>query len=179
MAGRQFYDWQSTSGADDVLNLVECLEKSDVAWCAIGSVAVNHWVKEHMVIHDVEFVVSGDAILKAVVPLEDAGFQTERLDGAISFHGTSTISIQLLTDDYYKDFPSRSVPADVHGILLRVASLEDTLQGKMRARSNPNRKQSKRIQDLSDIARLVESHPQLWHQLSDELKLQVHMPEKK
>jgi hypothetical protein len=36
----------------------------------------------------------------------------------------------MSTEVFYKDFPQRSVPADIHGILMRVASLEDTLRGK-------------------------------------------------
>jgi len=64
----------------------------------------------------------------------------------------------------------------VHGILLRVASLEDTLKGKMEAWSDANRRQSKRIKDLGDIARLVESHPYLWELLTDDLKSQIERP---
>lgn len=98
--------------------------------------------------------------------------------GSINFKGQSAISIQLSTEDLYRDFPSRAVAADVHGILLRVASLEDTLQGKIRAWSDPERRQSKRIKDLADIARLVESHPHLWDALPSELKQQVQRPQK-
>ena len=68
------------------------------------------------------------------------------------------------------------MPADVHGILMRVASLADTLTGKIRAWSDPTRRQSKRIKDLADIARLVEEHPDLWHALTTELKQQVQRP---
>ena len=61
----------------------------------------------------------------------------------------------------YLDFPSRAVPADVHGILMRVASLEDTLAGKLAAYRDATRRPSKRQKDLADIARLIESHPEL------------------
>ena len=56
---------------------------------------------------------------------------------------------------------------------MRVASLEDTLRGKMKAWSEPQRRQSKRIKDLADIARLLESHPHLWDLLTDDLKQQL------
>jgi hypothetical protein len=39
--------------------------------------------------------------------------------------------MQIRTDEMYREFPSRSVAADVHGILMRVASLQDTLAGKI------------------------------------------------
>ena len=34
MNARQFYDWQTSGGADDVLRLVDCLERAGVEWCA-------------------------------------------------------------------------------------------------------------------------------------------------
>ena len=40
----------------------------------------------------------------------------------------------------------------------------------------PARRQSKRIKDLADIARLVEAHPDLWDSLTDELKRQLQPP---
>jgi hypothetical protein len=61
---------------------------------------------------------------------------------------------------------------------VRVAALEDTLRGKMKAWSERERRQSKRLKDLADIARLVEAHPRLWDLLTDELKQQVQRPEK-
>ena len=56
---------------------------------------------------------------------------------------------------------------------MRVASLADTLSGKIRAWSDPTRRQSKRIKDLADIARLVEQHPELWDVLPEGLRQQV------
>jgi len=179
MMAKQFYDWQTSGGTDDVMRLVDCLERADVAWCAIGGVAVNHWAQEPMVTQDVDFVVAIDAIERTVALLEDAGFRSERFDGSINFKGRSKLSIQLTTEEFYREFPFRAVPADVHGILLRVASLEDTLRGKMKAWGEPGQRQSKRIKDLGDIARLLEAHPQLWDSLTDDLKRQLQPPGKK
>jgi hypothetical protein len=179
MTAKQFYDWQTSGGTDDVMRLVDCLERADVAWCAIGGVAVNHWAEQPMVTQDVDFVVAAEAVERIVLLLEEAGFRSERFDWSINFRGRSAVSIQLSTEDFYRDFPSRAVPADVHGILMRVASLEDTLKGKMKAWSEPERRQSKRLKDLADIARLVEAHPQLWDWLTDALKKRVQPPEEK
>jgi hypothetical protein len=177
MTAKQFYDWQTAGGTDDVMRLVDCLERADVAWCAIGGVAVNHWAAQPMVTQDVDFVVASDAIDRTVTLLEAAGFPSERFDWSINFKGRSAVSLQLSTESFYKEFPSRAVPADVHGILLRVASLQDTLSGKIKAWSEPARRQSKRLKDLADIARLVEAHPDLWDSLSDDLKQQVQRPQ--
>jgi hypothetical protein len=173
MTGKKFYDWQTSGGTDDVMRLVDCLERADVAWCAIGGVAVNHWAEQMMVTQDVDFVVAAESVERVVSLLEEAGFSPERFEWSINFKGHSTVSIQLSTEDFYRDFPSRAVAADVNGILLRVACLEDTLRGKIKAWSEPGRRQSKRLKDLTDIARLVEAHPNLRDMLPDELKKQV------
>ena len=161
MTGRKFYDWQTAGGADDVMRMVDALEKAEVPWCAIGGIAVNHWAREPMVTRDVDFVVAVDRVDRAIEVLTAAGFSAQRYEWSVNFSGSSQLSLQLSTEDFYRDFPSRSVAADVHGILLRVASLDDTLAGKLKAWSAPERRPSKRIKDLGDIARLVEAHPHL------------------
>lgn len=55
MTAKRFYDWQTAGGTDDVMRLVNCLERADIPWCAIGGVAVNHWAAEPMVTQDVDF----------------------------------------------------------------------------------------------------------------------------
>ena len=179
MTAKKFYDWQTLGGTDDVMRLVDCLERADIPWCAIGGVAVNHWATEPMVTQDVDFVVATEAIEKAVKLLDEAGFQSERFEWSVNFKGRSKVSLQLSTEDFYRDFPARSVPADVHGILLRVASLEDTLSGKIKDWRDAGRRQSKRIKDLGDIARLIETHPHLWELLPSDLKQQIERPGEK
>ena len=170
MTPKHFYDWQTAGGTDDVMRLVDCLERADIAWCAIGGVAVNHWAVEPMVTQDVDFVVATESIELAVKLLEEAGFRSEHFPWSVNFRGHSKVSIQLSTEDFYKEFPDRSIPADIHGILMRVASLEDTLHGKIKAWMDTDRRQSKKLKDLGDIARLVENHPHLWELLSPDLK---------
>lgn len=176
MTPKQFFDWQTAGGTDDVMRLVDCLERADIRWCAIGGIAVNHWAAESMVTQDVDLVVAADSVERAVGLLEDAGFRVERFQWSINFKGRSKVGIQLSTEECYRDFPDRSVPADIHGILMRVASLEDTLSGKVQAWRDEDRRQSKRLKDLGDIARLVESHPRLWDSLEPELKERIHRP---
>ena len=177
MTGKQFFDWQTAGGTDDVMRLVDCLERADVSWCAIGGVAVNHWARRPMVTQDVDFVVVAVAVDRVVGLLQEAGFLAERFEWSVNFKGRSAVSLQLSTEPFYQDFPTRSVPADVHGILLRVASLQDTLRGKIKAWSEPARRQSKRIKDLADIARLVEARPELWDALTEPLKRLVDRPD--
>jgi len=176
MTPKQFYDWQTSGGTNDVLRLVACLEQADILWCIIGGIAVNHWAEQTMVTQDVDIVIAASGVDRAVSLLEAAGFQVERFEWSINIKGSSAVSIQISTEAFYSTFPERSVPSDVHGILMRVASLEDTLAGKTRAWADPERRQSKRIKDLADIARLIEAHPTLWDCLSDALKELVQKP---
>jgi hypothetical protein len=170
MTEKQFYDWQTEGGTDDVMRMVDCLERADILWCVIGGLAVNHWAKEPMVTQDVDLVVATDMLEKAVSLLEQAGFVSEKYPWSINFRGRSKVSIQISTAVFYQSLIQRSVPADVHGILMRVAALEDTLKGKMLVWQDSERRQSKRIKDLADIARLVESQPGLLELLTPQLK---------
>ncbi len=165
MTLRQFYDWQTLGGGKDVSNLVAALEEREIPWCMIGGLAVNHWAHEPMATADVDLVIAAGQIEAAVEAFKEAGFVESRFDWSIHLKGQSNVSIQISSEALYQDFPSRSVPADVHGILMRVASLEDTLKGKLAAYGDPERRASKRQQDLADIARLVEAHPELQDQL--------------
>lgn len=176
MTAKKFYDWQTSGGTDDVMRLVDCLERRDIPWCAIGGVAVNHWAEEPMVTQDVDFVVAAEEVDRAVQALEEEGFRADQHKWSVNFTGRSKVSIQLSTEEVYLGFPERSVAADVHGILLRVASLEDTLAGKILAWSDPSRRQSKRLKDFADIARLVESHPDLWDGLPEEIQGGIEKP---
>ncbi len=176
MTPKQFYDWQTSGGTDDVMRLVDCLERADIVWCAIGGIAVNHWAEEPMVTQDVDLVIAVESVERAVCLLEESGFKAERFPWSINLKGRSRLTIQISTGEFYRDFPGRSVPADVHGIFMRVASLEDTLRGKMKAWEDTERRQSKKIKDLGDIARLVESHPHLWPMLNEELKPLIQRP---
>lgn len=177
MTAKQFYDWQTAGGTDDVMRLVDLLERADVAWCAVGGIAVNHWAGQPMVTQDVDLVIATESIEYTVSLLAQAGFRAERFPWSVNFHGHSAVSIQISTEEFYRDYPAQAVAADVHGILMRVACLQDTLNGKIRAWSDPECRQSKRLKDLADIARLVEAHPELWHDLPEELHAHIRKPD--
>ena len=87
MTGKQFFDWQTAGGTDDVMRLVDCLERADVSWCAIGGVAVNHWARRPMVTQDVDFVVVAVAVDRVVGLLQEAGFLAERFEWSMNFKG--------------------------------------------------------------------------------------------
>jgi hypothetical protein len=161
MTMRQFYDWQTAGGGGDVSLLVATLEQREIPWCMIGGLAVNHWAAEPMATADVDLVIASERVEEAVQALRSAGFTAKKFKWSVNLKGHSKVSVQISTEAAYREFPSRSVPADIHGILMRVASLPDTLQGKILAYRDAERRASKRQKDLTDILRLLEAHPRL------------------
>jgi hypothetical protein len=170
---RQFYDWQTAGGGDDVSLLVATLERREIPWCMIGGLAVNHWAKEPMATADVDVVIAAERVDEAVKALGAAGFKAKRFKWSVNLKGHSKVSVQISTEEAYREFPGRSVPADIHGILMRVASLTDTLHGKILAWQDLKRRASKRQKDLLDIMRLVEAHPRLRKLLPTDLAKKI------
>ena len=173
MTQKAFYDWQTAGGGGDVMRLVSVLERLDVPWCVIGGVAVNHWAEEPIVTADVDLVIALERVDEAVLALEAEGFKTERFPWSVNLKGGSKVSVLISTEERYRQFPARAVAADVWGILMRVASLEDTLEGKLAAYSDARRRPSKRQKDWLDILRLVESHPALEDALPEDIRVKL------
>ncbi len=78
VTAKKFYDWQTAGGTNDVMHLVDCLERAEVRWCAISGIAVNHWAEEPMVTRDVDFVVAAEDVDRAVSTLAGEGFTLDR-----------------------------------------------------------------------------------------------------
>jgi hypothetical protein len=110
---------------------------------------------------DVDVVIAAERVEEAVKALRAAGFTAKQFKWSVNLKGRSKVTVQISTEEVYHTFPGRSVPADIHGILMRVASLPDTLRGKILAWQDPKRRASKRQKDLLDVMRLVEAHPKL------------------
>jgi hypothetical protein len=81
----------------------------------------------------------------------------------------SDLRVQIQTDMRYADFPARATVREVLGRPLRVAALEDVLQGKVWAALDPERRGSKRQKDLADIARIIETYPELRERVPAEI----------
>lgn len=170
MTMKAFYDWQTNGGGGDVTRLIATLERLEVPWCVIGGLAVNHWAAEPVVTADVDIVIALERVEDAVKALTNEGFKAEHFSWSINLTGNSKVSIQISTEERYRAYPERAIPCDIWGILMRVASLEDTLSGKLAAYSDTTRRPSKRQKDLLDILRLVESHPSLLSVIPEDIR---------
>ncbi len=139
---------------------LDSISKAGVDYCVIGGLAVNAYA-EPVVSLDLDIVVYTadiDATCKAV---EDH-FKIEHFAHSINLSSNkSDLRIQIQTDERYQDFIARAKTLSVLGYEMKVASVEDVLQGKMWAYSDKQRRQSKRQKDLADIIRLVEIYPYL------------------
>ncbi|HXP88297.1 MAG TPA: hypothetical protein VN841_26435 [Bryobacteraceae bacterium] len=67
----------------------------------------------------------------------------------------------------------RSIEAEVLGVRVRIACLEDVTRGKLWAYSDPKRRLSKRKKDELDLIRLAEKHPELRSMYPRELQEQL------
>ena len=82
----------------------------------IGGLAANHRAEEPITTANVDLVVALDAITKTVKALEAVGFVSERFEWSGNLKGHSKVSAQISTEEFYREFPGRSIPADIHGI---------------------------------------------------------------
>ena len=85
-------------------------------------------------------------------------------------HQDSDLRIQVQTDRRYQSFIAGASEKKVLGYKMKVAALEDVLEGKIWAYSDEERRKSKRQKDLADIMRLVETHSLLYELLPEKIK---------
>lgn len=148
----------------DTTNLLETLiaflQGQGIPFCVIGGQAVNAYV-EPLVSLDLDLAVAVESLENLEKRLAER-FQVRRFPHRInvSLPG-SDLRVQIQTDERYRAFVVNAVEAEVLGMKLPVARLEDVLQGKIWAASDPERRGSKRQKDLADIARLIEQYPHL------------------
>src|SRR2546425_10594085 len=145
-----------TGSRDDFRLAAEALRASGHRFCLIGGLAVNHYV-EPVVTLDADFAVAGAT--NVVEALGARGFEVQAHPHSINarFPG-SRLRIQITINSRYADFPTRAVEAELFGVRLPVARLEDLVQGKLWALQDPERRASKKLKDKTDLVRICESH---------------------
>jgi len=173
MTGKTFLN-SVTNGEIDIIELLLSLfEETGSAYCVIGGLAVNAYA-EPVVSLDLDVVVVLDRIDALCKAAKDKGMNVQEFEHSVnlSIKG-SDLRIQLQTDPRYQEFILRSNLLEVLGYEIAVACLEDVLRGKIWAYSDKTRRKSKRQKDLSDIMRLVETHPELASELPPEIASQL------
>src|SRR5580693_2127464 len=152
MTATEAYELTTQGGATDFARLIQACE-SFQPYCLIGGLAVNCYVEPVYTLDaDLVVIASSLAALNAITP-------------------GSELRIQFTTDERYQTFLKRSTSAEVLGIPVRVACVEDVTQGKLWAYGDPRRRHpgevrlpirrrlSKRKKDELDLIRLAEAYP--------------------
>jgi len=158
------------NGRRDVLQLLlNTLSRLGADYCVVDGLAVNAYA-EPVVSLDLDIVITTDG-LDSLCEAARTDFRIERFPHSINLTAAdSDLRIQIQTDPRYQEFLGRAAAKDVLGYRMRVAALEDVLQGKLWAYADPQRRGSKRQKDLADILRLVEAHPRLAERLPSSLR---------
>lgn len=167
MTGREFLNAVANRETDLLQVLLDVLEETAAAHCVIGGLAVNAYA-EPVVSLDLDVVVATDRVDDVARVAAARGLKVERFPHSVNLSARgSDLRIQLQTDPRYQEFLRRAEPRRVLGYPLRVAAVEDVLQGKLWAYQDESRRPSKRQKDLADVARLVEARPELSERLPE------------
>lgn len=169
MTKREFIN-SISHGKEDVLQkLLNLLKSMKIDYCIIGGLGVNAYV-EPVVSLDLDIVVVSELLDNLILSAKKM-FKVKKYKHSYNLNSSkSDLRIQLQTDTRYQSFIPRSSIKDIMGYKMKVASLEDILQGKIWAYSDSQRRNSKRQKDLADIFRIIETYPKLKHHLPEFIK---------
>lgn len=160
MQALEFWKTVTLDRSDILGDVLSTLAESAIAYCVIGGQGVNAYA-EPVVSLDLDLVVAS-ADLEEVARLFAPRFKVELHPHRLNLaRAGSDLRVQFQRDPRYETFLPHARKANVLGLELPVARVEDVLQGKVWAALDPARRGSKRQKDLADIARLVETHPDL------------------
>ena len=146
--------------SDFLQSLLTLLAERGIRYCVIGGQGVNAYA-EPLVSLDLDLVIAVDQMDEAA-RLFESRFTVERFPHSLNIAAAgSSLRVQVQTDARYFPFVDRAAPREVLGIELPVASVDDVLQSKIWAASDPARRPITRRKDLLDIERILENYPHL------------------
>jgi hypothetical protein len=161
MHSKTFFNSLTNSKIDILQTILDLLADTDADYCVIGGLAVNAYA-EPVVSLDIDLVITTDKIEKICEVAEVKGFSIQKFEHSVNLKSVkSDLRIQIQTDPRYQDCIARAVEKEIFGYKMKVASLDDVLQGKIWAYMDETRRKSKRQKDLADILRLIEVAPEL------------------
>jgi hypothetical protein len=173
MTGKEFIQAVANSRVDVVSLLLSILDEAGADYCVVGGLAVNAYA-EPVVSLDLDVVVVAHRLETVVTAARARGMGVLECAHSVNLSAVgSDLRVQLQTDARYQDFVVRRERRSVLGYEMWVARLADVVQGKIWAYLDPARRKSKRQKDLSDLMRLVESHPLLKDALPPAIREQV------
>lgn len=172
MKTEEVYELTTKGGASDFARVVEICGRLG-PYCLVGGLAVNCYV-EPVYTLDADFVLVAARQNELKRALEASGFSVEEFPHSLNAQAPkSELRIQFTTDPRYQPFLNRAQEREVLGIPVRVARLEDIVQGKLWAYLDPQRRMTKRKKDELDLLRLAEAYPNLRSLYPPELQAQL------
>ena len=173
MTGREFLNSLAKGKTDIVQQLLGILTDTGSDYCLIGGLAVNAYV-EPVVSLDVDIVVAVGNIVAVANAARTNKMKVEEFPHSVNLTGSeSDLRIQVQTDPRYQSFIASASVKEILGYQMRVASLENVLQGKVWAFMDETRRRSKRQKDLADISRIIETFPELTTKLPRKVQDQL------
>jgi hypothetical protein len=170
MTGKEFVNSLANGKSDVIQILIDILSKTGSRYCLIGGLAVNAYV-EPVVSLDLAIVPAAEDVGAICRAAKERGLKVEEFEHSVNIASeTSNLRIQLQVDPRYQKFVAIAEDRDVLGYKMKVARLEDVLQGKVWAYMDKTRRKSKRQKDLADIFRIIERYPQLEQTLPQSLR---------
>ena len=126
---------------------------------------------EPVVSLDLDIVPAAEDIETICRAAKERGLKIEEFEHSVNITSEdSDLRIQLQTDPRYQSFVPAAGVRNVLDYKMKVARLEDVLQGKVWAYLDKSRRKSKRLKDLADIFRIIEKYPQLEASLPQSLR---------
>jgi hypothetical protein len=173
MTGKEFLNSLANGKADILQMLLGIVSETDSRYCLIGGLAVNAYV-EPVVSLDIDIVLATHDVATVVKAVKEQGWRVEQFEHSINLSSSmSDLRIQVQTDPRYQEFIEGAELREVLTYKLKVAKLEDVLQGKVWAYMDKARRRSKRQKDLADILRITEAFPNLLTKLPPDLKAEL------
>ena len=165
--------WHALRGEMDaskktaLVALARILAEAKTPYAVIGGVALQIHQREPRTTLDVGIAVCDRSQIPAR-QLETEGFvETGRFAHSENWRGPDETPVQFTDDPALAGAVARAASIDLDGIPLRVIGPADLLHEKLRAGSDPAGRRSKRLQDLADVAALLEQDPELDAELTD------------
>jgi hypothetical protein len=161
MTGKEFVNRMANGKSDIIQIFLDILSKTGSRYCLIGGLAVNAYV-EPVVSLDLDVVAAVENIEDICNEAKRRGLKVEQFEHSVNLTSPdSDLRIQLQQDPRYQSFVSNAQNSSVLGYRMKVARVEDVLQGKVWAYMDKTRRKSKRQKDLADIFRIIEKFPKL------------------
>jgi hypothetical protein len=153
-------------------SFLEFLRDSGTRYCLIDGAGINAYAYP-VVTEDLDIVVAAEQ-LEMLKSSLSRPFTVKRFPHSINISAPgSKLQVQIQTDERYFDFVARATEREVMDYRLKVARIEDLLQGKLWAAADATRRPSKQLKDLSDIARILEVAPELRSRVPQEILAKI------